>query len=241
MMNIIKKIKEKESNIQTAKPVTIAFLGDSVTQGCFELVFDKINEEFEPIYDYELVYHRQFGKMLNALFPKVPIQIINAGVSGSTAKGGLERISNDVIRFNPDLIVVCFGLNDFVKGIEKLSEYAESLGGIFRTLQSIDSEIIFMTPNSCPSRITKKLNPYCDEWVKSIEKNVKNKTMDIYMDKAKEVCVKYGVSICDCYGKWKKFEAAEVDLTVLLSNSLNHPTREMHKLFAASLIETIFE
>ena len=38
-----------------------------------------------------------------------------------------------------------------------------------------------------------------------------------------------------------KLRAAGVDTTALLSNHINHPTREMHDLFAISLLETIFE
>ena len=35
-MKIIEKINAKNKNIYENNPVTIAFLGDSVTQGCFE-------------------------------------------------------------------------------------------------------------------------------------------------------------------------------------------------------------
>ena len=37
----------------------------------------------------------------------------------------------------------------------------------------------------------------------------------------------------------KAMEAAGVEITELLSNKLNHPTREMNKLFAYSLAEAI--
>ena len=36
-MRILKKIIAKKQNVKGADPVTIAFFGDSVTQGCFEL------------------------------------------------------------------------------------------------------------------------------------------------------------------------------------------------------------
>ena len=40
-MKIIEKISEKNKNLNQAKPVTIAFLGDSITQGCFECYYDE--------------------------------------------------------------------------------------------------------------------------------------------------------------------------------------------------------
>ena len=36
-MKILEKIKKKQNDIQNNPNVTIAFLGDSITQGCFEL------------------------------------------------------------------------------------------------------------------------------------------------------------------------------------------------------------
>ena len=36
-MKIIEKLRARQEDIYAAKPITIAFLGDSVTQGCFEI------------------------------------------------------------------------------------------------------------------------------------------------------------------------------------------------------------
>ena len=47
-----------------------------------------------------------------------------------------------------------------------------------------------------------------------------------------------GVSVCDCYGYWKELSKTE-DVTQLLANRINHPTKEMHKLFADMLYEVI--
>ena len=45
--------------------------------------------------------------------------------------------------------------------------------------------------------------------------------------------------VCDCYAQWKQLKAAGVNTTELLSNKLNHPTREMNWLFAVSLLRSI--
>ena len=47
-----------------------------------------------------------------------------------------------------------------------------------------------------------------------------------------------GVPVADAYGVWKKRSETE-DITMLLANRINHPTREMHELFAEKLFETI--
>ena len=61
------------------------------------------------------------------------------------------------------------------------------------------------------------------------------------MDAAREVAKKYNVPVCDCYAKWKTMHAAGVNVTELLANKINHPTREMNWLFAVSLMETMLQ
>ena len=48
-----------------------------------------------------------------------------------------------------------------------------------------------------------------------------------------------GIRVCDCCGKWKKLAETQ-DTTMLLANRINHPTKEMHELFADSLFKMIF-
>ena len=46
--------------------------------------------------------------------------------------------------------------------------------------------------------------------------------------------------LADVYAEWKQREADGVDTTALLSNGMNHPTPEMHRLFADKLFDLIF-
>ena len=49
-----------------------------------------------------------------------------------------------------------------------------------------------------------------------------------------------GVTLCDCYSDWKRLSETE-DVTMLLVNRINHPTSEMHELFARRLFDVIME
>ncbi len=49
---------------------------------------------------------------------------------------------------------------------------------------------------------------------------------------------KNDISLC---AKWKKLYENGVDVTALLSNKINHPTKDMNYLFAISLVEMFFE
>ena len=65
--------------------------------------------------------------------------------------------------------------------------------------------------------------------------------LDFYLDAAKELAKKQGVKICDVYAKWKKMAELGVNTTELLSNKINHPTRQMNWLFATSLLDAMLE
>ena len=75
------------------------------------------------------------------------MNIINAGISGDTAWGGLAWLERDVLSLNPDLVVVCYGLNDAGAGENGLERYAESLAEILAKVKASGAEVIFMTPN----------------------------------------------------------------------------------------------
>lgn len=240
-MKIIEKIIRKSNKLSGEEPITIAFLGDSVTQGCFEVYLDGENK-VQTIFDKNNAYHSHLAKILNVMYPSVPINIINAGISGGKAIGGLERIDRDVLRYCPDLVVVCFGLNDCSEEENGLIKYADALSDIFDRLKDAGAEIIFMTPNMMSTKISPHI---LNEKIKGVAKGVmelqNNGILDMYIEKAKEVCKTKNVKVCDCYSKWKLLYENNVDVTELLANKINHPTREMNWLFAYSLVEEMMK
>jgi len=238
-MHIKEILAEKNADYSSNSIPTIVFLGDSVTHGCFEVI-EGNNKPLEVICDFEAVYHNQLKKLLNTVFPFTPINIINAGISGDTATGGLQRLDRDVLKFNPHLVVICYGLNDSNRCREKLQEYRNSLLGIFSKLKANNTEIVFMTPNMKNTYISPLIkNPLLKEMARINMETQLDGTFDEYIDCAREICGKEEVILCDCYSKWQKMYQDNIDTTVLLSNLINHPTREMHKLFAWSLFELI--
>lgn len=238
-MKIMKLIQQKACDMIDNGTVTIAFLGDSVTQGCFEL-YKKKNGEIDTVFDKESAYHKYLSKMLSLLYPNVPINIINAGISGGRAPGGLKRLERDVLRYSPDLVVVCFGLNDCNDGLEKLSVYIDALRKIFQRLKDNKIEVIFMTPNMMNTDVSDFL---IDDDMRAIALQTQSiQTQGIlekYLEAARVLCHEEDIIVCDCYRKWKTLFENGVDVTELLSNKINHPSREMNWLFAMSLFETM--
>lgn len=234
-------MSDKGKQIDKHKIPTIAFLGDSVTQGCFEL---SVKEEggFGNVYDKNSTYHNYVAKILSVLFPATPLNIINAGIAGDNAVNGERRLQRDVLDFKPDLTVVCFALNDSGGGVQSVEKYVCALRKIFERLKEAGSEVIFMTPNM----MNTETSPYLkEEILKQIALNmqkIQNEgVLDFYVEAAKKLCSECGVVVCDCYEKWKKLYEQGVNVTELLANKINHPTREMNWLFAGMLVDKMFE
>ncbi len=226
-MKIAEKINFDMQKLIENGPITIVAFGDSVTHGA--VASGEIN--------YETVYWNRLKKKINNFRNYVPVNVINAGIGGITAKGSIKRMDKQVLSHNPDLIIVCFGLNDVNCSLE---EYIESMEKIFDKGIKSGAEVIFMTPNMLNTSVAEDTpKEYYDYAIKT-SKMQNEGIMDLYIETAVKLAEKMGVKVCDCYKLWKKLSETQ-DITYLLANRINHPTKEMHELFAQSLYETIFE
>ena len=239
-MKLIEKMAQKAKDNYNAEGVTVAFLGDSVTQGCFE-IYKKENNQIETVFDKRHSYEMHLFDMLCTLFPSVTVNVINAGISGDNAPRGLARVHRDVLRHEPDLTVVCYGLNDCGDDESGIERYTTALKGIFEQIQAAGSEIIFMTPNMMNTAVSPHLtDPDFAAIAAMMAKRQTGGVFDAYIEAARTLCCEMGVPVCDCYALWKKLYEGGVNTTELLANKINHPTREMNKLFAYELVKTMF-
>lgn len=101
-MDLKEKLRLKTANPASAAPVKLAFLGDSVTHGCFEII-EKAAGCFDCVYDQDAVYHNRLRRQLAAVFPNCPATMINAGISGGSAQQGAERVLPGRYRGRPRL------------------------------------------------------------------------------------------------------------------------------------------
>ena len=226
-MKISEKLLMDQSGLIENGPITIVAFGDSVTHGAVGP--GEIN--------YETVYWNLLKKKINRLRNYVPVNVINAGIGGTDAKSSLKRMDRDVFSHNPDLVIVCFGLND-VNGT--LEDYISSLRTIFEECNNRGIQTIFMTPNMLNTYVAEDTEKcFLDYAAKTAEMQA-NGRMDKYMNAACDLANSMGVEVCDCYSKWKEISKTE-DTTLLLANRINHPTNEMHELFADSLFNLIFK
>ena len=218
---------------------TLCFFGDSVTHGEFEFQ----NGFKESVQRPELVYHKLLSDRIRETYGK-EIRVINAGVGGDFSGDGLRRIQTDVLDKKPDFCCVMFGTNDVTnarKGAQALTEYQRNLRQIIGMLRDENIEVVLMTPGMLCSRGVKGFAGFwwfVHKYYESLQKGGK---MDAYVQGMRDVAVEMAVPLADVYAEWKRLEAKGVDTTALLSNGMNHPTPEMHKLFADKLFTLIFE
>ncbi|MCL4216220.1 MAG: hypothetical protein KJ052_04340 [Candidatus Hydrogenedentes bacterium] len=82
-------------------------------------------------------YHNK-GIGANAISPRSP------GYPDSRKPSALERYQDDVVGLNPDLFVLCYGLNDMRAGME-VSEFIEDLAAIVGDVQAACQPVTVLT------------------------------------------------------------------------------------------------
>ncbi len=226
-LRIKDKIKLDYEGLCQHGAITIVAFGDSVTHGA---VGDgEIN--------YETVYWNRLRQKINEVRNYMPVNVINSGIGGITAKGSLSRMERDVFSHHPDLVIVCFGLND-VNGT--LEDYISSLETIFSECNKREIETVFLTPNMLNTYVADDTLEELKGYAEITAKMQNSGRMDSYMDSAVKLAESMNIKVCDCYSKWKKISETE-DITMLLANRINHPVKEMHELFAKEIFEAIIK
>ncbi len=103
--------------------VTLVQLGGSITEGYFAT--DK-HGQAELVADF-----------LNAAFPG-QVTVKNAGIAATGATFGAYRLEQDVLGFNPDLVIIEYAINDARHDIQGIAAYED----IIRRLLSEDIAVI---------------------------------------------------------------------------------------------------
>lgn len=226
-MRIKDKIHLDYNGLIEHGPINIVAFGDSVTHGAFEC----------DVFDYESVYWSVLRKKILEVKNYVPVNVIDAGIAGITAKASIDRIDSQAFAHNPDLIIICFGLND-INGSKE--DYLDSLKVIFRKCLEKNTETIFMTPNMLNTYASDDTDPLILDYARVTCEYQNSGKMDEYIYAAVNLAEQMGVKVCDCYSMWKELSKTQ-DITKMLANRINHPTREMHNLFADSIFDIIFD
>lgn len=131
MKDIARTIKK----LKNGEHVTIVALGDSIT---------------------ELTFHTRgrmnwVGLLDEAIFESYGngvCTLINSGKCASSYAEALTRLNRDVLRYNPNLVIIAFGMNDAGGGLDKLETFRKDVRKTISIIRECcNSEILIRTPN----------------------------------------------------------------------------------------------
>ncbi|MCQ2413209.1 MAG: GDSL-type esterase/lipase family protein [Clostridia bacterium] len=227
-LKICRRVLGGQKELEEEGPITIVIVGDSVSHGCFVPPKN---------HDYRAVYHDRLRLMINERFPYTPVNIINAAVGGVTAPYGLSIMDKYVLPHNPDLVIVCFGLNDVN---EPIPVFTDAMRGIFNKCKAAGVDVMYLTSNMLNTYRTEDTEPKYYEYAAKTADMQNSGMLDALTDAGRALAKECGVPVADAYAVWRGMADAGIDTSSLLINRINHPEREMHALFAEVLYKRIF-
>jgi lysophospholipase L1-like esterase len=209
--------------------IILVALGDSVTQGL----------ALNPKMLGEEVYHALLRRELHRQFPERSFSTINAGVGGDTTEGALARLEHDVLRHDPHLVTVCFGLNDSGKGRRGLPRFRENLTQIVDRIRQAGAAVVLMTPNMMALHDNERVDPNFRQALAGFIRCQTSGLLDRYVEEVRGVAAATGAPLADVYAEWKRRQAQGEDMTAHLANGLNHPDAFGHQIAAELLLQVI--
>jgi acyl-CoA thioesterase-1 len=197
----MKAVKTIDRLSQGTHTVIVA-LGDSLTQGWL------VNKGY-------LVF---LAEMLRERYPGAQFSIINRGIPGDTAEGGLSRVREDVIDEDPDCVFIQFALNDAFIG-HPVERYKRSLQSIIdRIRENTDAEIILLTSVH-------------------LGESRDNATAAPFYAKIEELAAENSLPVARVHEYWRKKIQEGVEFRPLVQFDMVHPTVEGYRLMAEAIME----
>tara|TARA_R110002111_G_C6008015_1_gene374377 strand:- start:21435 stop:23612 length:2178 start_codon:yes stop_codon:yes gene_type:complete len=193
--------------LKSGKPVKIVCFGDSVTGVYYHTGSRR-------------AYTDMLGIALKQAVPEADLTMVNAGISGHTTVNALARIDQDVLKQQPDLVTVMFGLNDMTR--VPLEQYRDNLCSIISQCHEAGAEVLLCTPNAV---ITTQGRP--------AEKLIK------YCEVVREVGSEMQVPVCDNYQKLTALRDQDALAWRLMMSDEIHPNMAGHKKMAELIAESI--
>ena len=127
--------KNTVSKLKHGEHVTIVCFGDSITENTFHT---RGRMNWVSLLD-EAIFETYGNGVCT---------VINSGKCASSYREGLTRLDRDVLRFNPDMVIIAFGMNDAGRGMNALESFEEDVRtAVKRTRDVCGSEILIRTPN----------------------------------------------------------------------------------------------
>ena len=211
-----------EDRLERKNPLIVG-IGDSVTAGHFEFIMNpeelknKISEgtltaeDRTEVTDVQEGYLDRFRRKLIEKYESSSVSVINSGIAGDTILGMEKRLDRDVLRYQPDLVLINASLN-WGQDCGSNEQYYMALKAVVLRVQNeTNSDIILMTPNAAlPTPFDHPESTLFDR-------------VQIIRKLAKEL----SVCLVDTYKIWNAYIGT------------NHPSITGHEVYAIALMQLI--
>ena len=242
-----------ENGLEAKNPLIVA-LGDSVTAGHFESIIteevkaaiemyfgqldagarssqnadlEKLSKPVE-IFDARESYIEKFRDLLIDKYELTSVSVINSGIAGDVLPSMIARADRDVIRYDPDLIVINGSLNWNDDRMGDRNVYKEMLRSLIHKFKvETKADIILVTANGdLPNTMVFKEAPIPTTYQRC--------------EAIRELAVEEQVCLADVRAVWDLAKEKGCPWEELLANGINHPSVEGHEVYAKVLMK-LFE
>ncbi len=174
------------------------------------------------------------------------VKVVNAGIGGHTTKQGKQRFEEDVLKADPDVVVLMFGINDAAVDVWKkppadkarvsLADYRKNLNEMVQTLKKQGVRVVLMTPNPLYwSATTLKL--YDKPPYRPDDDDGFNVVLRDYVAAVREIAKTQDVGLVDVFAAFEAYDAESKHKPGSLNPDGMHPGDAGHRIIANLLIE----
>lgn len=226
---------DSASSARAKAAIRIVALGDSTTEAGWEG-------------NAKSVYPERLETMLEAR--GIDVEMINAGISNTTSRQAVERLDSDVRRFDPDYVIIQFGINDSwidaslgrTEPRLTLDEYEGYLRTIVATTRADGAKPILMTAN--PMRWSELYGDELKDPALGFDfDNPRgiNRLLDLYSERVREIAREEKVPLVDVSERFEAYDRipGQSIRELMLPNDDIHPNDAGHALIADWLTEVL--
>lgn len=158
---------------------------------------------------------------LQEAYRKSDFSLMNQGIPGDTARGGLCRLQRDVLSYDPDCVLVQFALNDAFSGVTP-EGFGKTLEEIIRSIEEESEAEIVLVTSVC------------------LDSDRENLFIERYYGEMERLSRVYRCPLARVHEKWKQKISGGVPFYRLVQSDGVHPTSEGYRYMAEAVGDLFF-
>lgn len=195
------RLPRSRAQLARGGPFQVIAFGDSITAG---------GDATLP----QRIFWQRWADHLQQQYPQAQITALNGATGGDSTVQGLQRLEEKVLRKQPDLVLIGFGMNDHIRGGVPVPQFAANLRTLIGRIRAeTPAEVVLFS--AFPP------NP---EW------KFGSQHMQDYAAATAQVAEETGCAYADVFTNWQSV-AVRKKPEDLLGNNINHPNDFGHDVY----------